>query len=46
MSTVSLLTDEELSNLGVETVGERAQLRKHCHESVRSEYRLYKLAII
>lgn len=41
--TVSLLTDEQLKNLGIRTVGERAQLRKLCRESVRSEYKLLKV---
>ena len=37
-SIVSLLTDQELINLGINTVGDRAMLRKHCHESVQSEW--------
>jgi len=35
--TVALLSDSELKDLGVETVGERAHLRKRCRERVKSK---------
>lgn len=37
VSIVPLLTDQELSELGIKTVGDRAMLRKHCRESVQSK---------
>jgi len=37
LSIVPLLTDQELIDLGVKTVGDRALLRKHCRESIQSE---------
>ena len=44
VSTVSLLANEEQCNLGGNTVGERAQLRKHCHESGCIGVILYQLS--
>ena len=37
VSTVPLLTDNDLVSLGVQTVGERAELRKKCRDSLQRE---------
>lgn len=37
-STVKLLTDAQLEELGVELMGDRAALRDACARSIRSEY--------
>ena len=39
VSTVPLLTDNELTSLGVETVGQRAELHKKCRDSMQSEFK-------
>ena len=36
VSTVPLLTDRDLEELGIKTVGDRAVLRKRCRDSERS----------
>lgn len=36
ISTVPLLTDRDLEELGIKTVGDRAVLRKQCRDSERS----------
>ena len=37
VSIVPLLTDQELTELGIKTGGDRAMLRKHCRKSVQSK---------
>lgn len=38
MSTIPLLTDKELEELGVKTIGDRAVLRKRCREAEQGMY--------
>ena len=35
--TISLLTDQEMTDMGIKTVGERAMLRKKCREFEQSK---------
>ena len=37
VSTMPLLTEQELSQLGIERMGDRALLRKRCRESTQSK---------
>ena len=49
VSTLSLLTDKDLNELGVERMGDRALLRKRCRDSQQSKWViriLYRLAMI
>ena len=36
--TIALLTDQEMTDLGIRTVGKRAMLRKKCREFEQSIY--------
>lgn len=38
--TVKLLTDAQLKELGIETMGDMALFRRQCHESEQSKYTL------
>ena len=46
MSTVCLLSDDELRDFGVQTVGERARLRKMCRESIKSKHTEMQVVLV